>query len=110
MPCYEVRTVSVEFKVENIDLLKRALENIGWYVRGENKRSIAIKRKDEYAFPVAIDFERGSISSTMEQSALFKFSNQLKRAYSEQVIDEVAKRQKWIKKQMGANQFQLQRF
>uniref|UniRef100_A0A6M3X4P4 Uncharacterized protein n=1 Tax=viral metagenome TaxID=1070528 RepID=A0A6M3X4P4_9ZZZZ len=28
MPCYQVRTVSVEFKISNIDLLKKAIEKM----------------------------------------------------------------------------------
>jgi len=108
MPCYEVRTVSVEFKVGNIDLLKKALEKAGFKriewtennVRFENDKSI-----------FNINFFDNKISSRyVDTKELVNLSNQIKRAYSEQVIDEIAKRQKWMKKKMGENTFQLQRF
>jgi len=108
MPCHEVRTVSVEFKVGNIDLLKKVLEKIGFKriewteenVRFENNKSI-----------FNINFFDNKISSRyVDAKELANLSNQIKRAYSEQVIDEIAKRQKWMKKKMSENKFQLQRF
>jgi hypothetical protein len=44
------------------------------------------------------------------EKTLFDFSNSIKRAYSECVVDEIAKKQKWIKKNMGQGRYQLQRF
>lgn len=112
MPCYEVRTVSVEFKVENIDLLKKAIENAGWRIDQMYKDvSINITDKETSWRHVTISLQGGQMSSTsMEGKNLSSFCNQLKRSYSEVVIDEVAKKQHWIKKKLGENRYQLQRF
>lgn len=113
MPCYEVRTVSVEFKVGNIELLKKAIEKMDWKVTSSTeKRLYAQKNTGQWGDEVTINLENSTINSTnfRDIKALSQFSNEIKRAYSEVVIDELAKKQKWIKKQMGTNQFQLQRF
>lgn len=108
MPCYEIRIVSVSFQISNIDLLKRALVNAGFKriewsendVRFENGGSI-----------FNISFVDSKISSRyIEEKILTGISNQIKRAYSLEVINELAQKQKWIKKSMGNNVFQLQRF
>jgi len=44
------------------------------------------------------------------EKGLATFSNSIKRAYSEVVIDEVAKKQKWHQRKLGEGRFQLQRF
>jgi hypothetical protein len=111
MPCYTVRTVSVEFKVGNVDLLKRAIEKIGWVVSFTSEKIINARTDNRWGDEFTISFDKGLISSqSFDAKKLNSFSNQLKRAYSEVVIDEVAKKNKWIKKTMGAGQFQLQRF
>ena len=107
MPCYEVRTVSVEFKVGNVDLLKKALEKAGCQIQTQDQ---VISFKDKFGNFAMIDFEKSKIISRMGDKQLADLSNSIKRAYSECVIDEVAKRNKWIKKQMGEGRFQLQRF
>jgi hypothetical protein len=108
MPCYQIRNVSVEFRVENIDLLKRALEKAGWPVVRET--SEAIQFRDRYSNPVTINLSTGKMTASVDEKQLSEICNFVKRRYSEVVIDEVAKRQKWIKKNMGANRYQLQRF
>ena len=109
MPCYQVRTVSVEFKISNIDLLKKAIEKMEGTYLGNNEEFLNFRTKDgRYVY---IDFEKATISSlNFTEKGLANFSNSIKRAYSEVVIDEVAKRQHWHQKKLGENRFQLQRF
>jgi len=57
-----------------------------------------------------ISFLNSKINSNVNQKELTNFSNSIKRAYSLEVISELALKQKWIQKKMGNNQFQLQRF
>ena len=103
MPCYQVRTVSVSFQVGNIDLLKKALDLMKIHYSDYGATIVT----DRFS----IDLNSGQLSSTrINQIDLSKLTNQIKRAYSECVIDEVAKKQRWMKKQLGPNQFQLQRF
>jgi organic radical activating enzyme len=110
MPCYEVRTVSVEFKVSNIDLLKKALEKAGFNIAKASQITLQVRREGEIN-SIIIDLEQSKIlSRSFDEKELSTISNQIKRAYSEQVIDEVAKRQKWMKKKLGDNRYQLQRF
>lgn len=108
MPCYEVRTVSVEFKVGNIELLKKALAASGCEVYLIVNDRISFKRSGRHAF---INLADSTIKSEdFDEKELPILSNTIKRAYSSQVIDEIARKQKWMKKKMGENRFQLQRF
>ena len=108
MPCYSIREVQVEFKVGNLDLLKKALEK-SMTIRSirEEKMEVVVESWKK----VTIDFKTSKItSSDYNAKELGAISNQIKRAYSEQVIDEIAKRQKWMKKKLADNRYQLQRF
>jgi hypothetical protein len=109
MPCYQTITSSVVFKVENIDILKRALEAAG----GRGISTIEGVRVNFYLVGtnyITIDLKNSKITSSMDEKELTTISNEIKRAYSLEVINEVARKQKWMKKKMGANQYQLQRF
>jgi hypothetical protein len=107
MPCYEVRTVSVEFKVGNIEILKRALEKMNVQIVRQDENGITFNQAYNQ---FTISFLNSKINSNVDEKELTSISNSIKRAYSEVVIDEVAKKQRWIKKQMGAGRYQLQRF
>jgi len=107
MPCYQVRTVSIEFKIGNMELLKKALEKINAQVVRQDENGITFnKGYDQFT----ISFLNSKINSNIDVKELTSVSNSIKRAYSEVVIDELAKKQRWIKKQMGAGRYQLQRF
>jgi len=112
MPCYTIVTSSVEFKIENIELLKKALEKQGlkfWV--NERDAQVVIKDSTGYNNKAVVNMKTGQIiSQTLNEKELTKYSFSLKRSYSEQVIDEIAKKNKWIKKQLNDKQFQLQRF
>ncbi len=112
MPCYEIRTVSINFKVENIELLKRALEK-EWTVfqGGENKDYLVATKKGTYEEKIRIDLKAGQVRSQFySEKDLPSVSNSIKRAYSLEVINELARKQKWLKKDMGQGRYQLQRF
>ena len=113
MPCYQVRTVSVAFKIGNIDLLKKAIEKMEGTYLGNNEEFLNFRTNDGRY--VNINFKKETISSfgsnlNFTEKGLATFSNSIKRAYSEVVINEVAKRQKWMQRKMGEGRFQLQRF
>jgi hypothetical protein len=108
MPCYQVITASVEFKVGNIDLLKKAITKMGCRVFQES--DVGIYFRDNANNSMVISFKDQKITGTKNQTELAKTANSIKRAYSEQVIDEIAKRQHWLKKKTGEGQYQLQRY
>lgn len=116
MPCYQIRTISVEFKVGNIDLLRKAIEKVAakgsiCEFKGVHTGTQRIDFYDPAGTRYQLNLDSGKlISTSLNETQLGKFSNLLKRAYSEQVIDEVARKQKWLKKKMGENRYQLQRF
>ena len=112
MPCYSVITSSVVFKIENVELLKTALVKAG-------AMDIISQNRDTYLsfyLPgkgtdyITIDLKNSKITSSMEEKKLTDISNSIKRAYSLEVINEVAKKQKWMTKKMGENRYQLQRY
>jgi len=83
MPCYEVRTISCEFKAANADLLKKALDGLGWsrivngdlWTVGPPRTSISLN----------LELGRATIKAG-QQSKL----NELKRAYSMEAVRLVA--------------------
>lgn len=111
MPCYEIRTASVLFKVENIELLKKALEK-EWHVeQGGREDFLIATKKNTWGEKITIDLKVGKIQSRIySEKDLPAVSNSIKRAYSLEVINELARKQKWIKKEMGQDRIQLQRF
>ena len=113
MPCCQIITTSVEFKVGNIEILKRALEENA--TNAFQKGSISIGEnivffRDRFSNQVKIDLKTGKIIANMDNKQLSELSNSIKRSYSTVVIDEIAKKNRWIKKQMGVNHYQLQKF
>jgi hypothetical protein len=113
MPCYQIRTVSIEFHVGNVDLLKKALEAAGWNISNITTGAIYAKNNNlRKSIRIGLDSTSTTKITSQEfsQTELNNLNNSIKRAYSEQVIDELAKKQRWIKRNMGQGNFQLQRF
>ncbi len=109
MPCYEVRTISVEFHISNIELLQKAIEKLQWKSWNIDKGLITIQ--DNNYNQITIDCKNSKISSpSYSEKKLSSISNSIKRSYSECVIEEIAKKQKWFAKKINATKFQLQRF
>lgn len=106
MPCYEVRTTSVEFQARNLELLKRAAEAAGWTASVDLKRTALLCQKGGQT--LKIDLMAQTISGAISAAAV----NGLKRAYSEAAIEEVARRKRWLLKKTGsgAGRMQLQKF
>ena len=110
MPCYTIITSSVQFQAKNVDLLKKALEKEGWNIIRQNDNIINVIKKDGFA-RLTIDLKNGQLSSqTYREKELSTISNSLKRGYSSVVIDEISRRNKWIRRNFNESQGQLQRF
>ncbi len=110
MPCYEVRTISIVFSLGNIDLLKKAVEKMG--LRWEQDRQILkIGKKNIWDTPITINLDNSTISSKyLNQREISTLSNDIKRSYSEVVIDQVAQKQRWIAKKLSDRKFQLNKY
>jgi len=103
MPCYQIVTVSVEFKVESAERLKKALEKLGFNVDEYKGQIDADSRKGFFRFDLnkgKINFERGLESRV----------NEIKREYSKATLEEIAKKKKWLLKSKGANKFQMVKY
>lgn len=99
MPCYEIRTVTVEFKAEHKDILIKAIENLGW---GYREMSYGISTNG-----MTIDLEAQKVSV---REYGYDSVNQLKRAYSTAVIEEVAKKKKWAIQKIAENKLRARRY
>lgn len=93
MPCYEVRTISVEFKTKYLDLLKKAIESLGWGC-DEVFEGLAKVQTKTSQFTLDLVSQKAEIQSS-QQSQL----NQLKQQYSKEALKRAAKLQGWQYKQ-----------
>lgn len=85
MPCYEVRTYSVEFRAENARLLESAIESLGW-THEKTERGYRLANGFE------IDLKTGSATLKAGQQTDL---NRLKQAYSQKALRAVAQKQGW---------------
>lgn len=103
MPCYQVNTISVEFFMANTDFLLTALKELGYEVQVREERVLA------GSGPVVIEFNMNTGVAEVESKYQDKL-NAVKRQYSKVVIAEVAKKKRWVLKEMEANKLQLRRY
>jgi len=90
MPCYTVRTMSVEFKAEHRDLLEQAIKNLGWkYTRLDTGLLIDC---DDSANSMRIDLVNSKATITADQQPLL---NLLKRTYSVCCLQRVTAKNNW---------------
>ena len=97
MPCWEVRTVNVEFKAAHADLLDKAIKALGW-------KSQKLDANNLWVFSGwgAMTLNLATGKSTIREDQQAKL-NELKRAYSAQAIKLAAKLNGWQVKTAGAN-------
>ena len=107
MPCYEINTVSVEFFMANIDFLLTALKELGYEVQLHNK--FDYEKVLAGSGPVVIEFDMVTGLAKVESKYQDKL-NAVKRQYSKVVIAEVAKKKRWVLKEMEVNKVQLRRY
>lgn len=110
MPCYQVITSSVEFKIGNFAFIKKAIEKLGYKMTGMSEIESYLSFRDDSYNQISINLKTQKITGQLDQEKLSSIANTIKRSYSEVVLDEIAKRQHWIKKNLGNNSYQLQRF
>ena len=91
MPCYESRTISVEFHAKHRAVLDDAIASLGWRVREMDNGVLSVN-----GGWMTIYLEEGR-AVTSSQSDL----NRLKVAYSKESLNRAAKRQGWQLKLKG---------
>ena len=95
MPCYQVRTYSVEFKAGNRAIFDAAVKALGW--RFSN---VAADSDNVVAFEggmIKIDLASGkaTVKELPGQTTYQDKLNALKRSYSRQAINAASKRMGW---------------
>ena len=93
MPCYEVRTMSVEFKAENRQLLDAAIKATGLLVNSQTSNRIT----RAYG-KVVIKLDEGTAEVREGEQNLL---NKIKQAYSKECIKAACKKVQWAVKFEG---------
>lgn len=112
MPCYQVNTISVEFKVKHSDLLRQAIEALGWKmvaIAGGSKKPTRLSVQYSGYRSLTINMQTGTATFNEGQGGQ-KALNKLKKEYSKQAIFKVAKQKKWIVKSKAGNKFTLTKY
>lgn len=94
MPCYEVRTYSVEFKAGNRAIFDAAVKALGWTPQNVSADVVSFERGN-----IRIDLASGKATVTeivgRGQTSYQSKLNELKRSYSRQAINAAGKRMGW---------------
>jgi hypothetical protein len=88
MPCYQVRTYSVEFKAHNRAILDLALKSLDW-IR-EPTGSDKVLSFQNGAIVINLDKGTAQIRAGYQEKL-----NALRRSYSRQAVNAAAKRMGW---------------
>lgn len=112
MPCDTVRTSRVELRLDATDLglLKKALESLGYEANVGNK----LVTFNDKTFNVRGEYNITSGRLTAETIGNTRFDlNAVKRAYSEQVVNQQAEQMgweiSWSTNEQGEREFEVQR-
>ena len=90
MPCWEVRTLSVEFQAKYRDLLEEAIADLGWSLDQLKEGRWQIFPQGATSFLVDLDQGKATITDGQQRHL-----NQLKVAYSQAAVRKVAKKRGW---------------
>jgi hypothetical protein len=100
MPCYEINTISVDFKAENMNHLETTLKNMGLkYTKRGNVITIG--------GVITINLDSSKVECPSNYRDLV---NKIKREYSKAVIEDLAKKKKWALKMTGEDSFIMRRY
>lgn len=96
MPCYEINTVSLEFKAKNIDVIVEVLNEMDLRpLVSSNKKSISTRIG-------TFNLESGSVEV---QSWNAGKVNQFRVKYSEKILKIAATKNKWVVKRTAERKF-----
>jgi hypothetical protein len=100
MPCYQVNTVSVDFKAKSIPMLEAALKALKWDYKFQNDEMLFTR-----GMTINLKADRATIDR-YDQTLL----NQLKVAYSTQVVMSQADKRRWVIKRKARQQYEARRY
>lgn len=107
MPCDSIQTAQVNFNLDatDLNLLKLALEGLGYTVsQVGSKLNFYLDRKQASG-----TWENGKFSARVYGSADEFDVNEVKRAYSKEVVKYASKRFGWTLKETTQNKYEAQR-
>jgi hypothetical protein len=92
MPCYQVRTYSVEFKAGNRAIFDAAVKALNWTPRNVSDDVVSFE-----GGKILIDLASGkaTVRENTGQTTYQDKLNELKRSYSRQAINAAGKRMGW---------------
>ena len=93
MPCYEVRTVSVEFKADNRQLLDAAIKAAGLQINNQDEHRVVLDWGE-----IILNLDEGT---ARVQDGYQDTLNELKRSYSKECVKAAAKKAAWNVKWSG---------
>lgn len=100
MPCDQVRTTQVAIEAADVTLLAEGLKAIGCTVNtlDVDRKRLTFTDRNGYTGSYAV----GKGVTVDPRSHVVRDSNQVRRAYSEQVVRSMAKKFRWTVKQAPA--------
>jgi hypothetical protein len=103
MPCWEIRTMTVEFKAKNKTILLEALKNLNLFAQEDRTGDLIFVESSD----VIIDLKNQKVEC---RKSAFSLVNKIKVEYSKIAIFKAAKLRKWaVRMQQDKNKFQLVR-
>lgn len=107
MPCYQIQRFNLQFTVDNRDYLIEALSNMDIFYEDISEELI---RVDYGRLNINLNDKQLEVTG-MSRWQAEQMVNKIKRRYSEVVLEEITRRNKWLlKKKAEANKFQIKRF
>jgi hypothetical protein len=104
MPCWEVNVYTVEFKAANLELLKKALESLGYQYE-------ILESRGQLIASISGGIE---LNLTKEQATVSDYNRnrltRIRQEYAWKAIEEKAKQKKWFLKRKSKNKAQLRRY
>ena len=108
MPCNTIQrsTVSLELRADNQEFLVNALKSLNYSVNVSNN----VVRFSNYRTGVNGSFVDGKLRIDGETSVVERFDvNEVKRAYSRQVVEAAAKRFGWQANKKSETEYEVKR-
>ncbi len=101
MPCYQIRTVSIDFNATNKSILEAALTSLGYQFYYTNNQMHIKTPNGE----IIIANGKATMNQTLQDTL-----NNIKQAYSKKTIEQVARKYKFTMTNRDNNKIILRRY
>lgn len=99
MPCYTVKTISVDLSVANRVILAKAINTLGWAIAEVANATLAVTTP-QGSFTIAN-------GKAVVASNLVPLVNQLRMEYSRAGVNHLARKHGWQKQAVGVGKYRL---